>query len=113
MKQILQCAVAYQTKTFGWSAFTIKSSCSHVVRMQTVVVQIEEWCGDLLTQRLLTAQADAIQNGSGIHHAAECAEQIKEGLWGETDQITTGIDRLVIEMANGAFCRFVDAAFQI
>ena len=81
--------------------------------VQTIVVQIEKWHGELLAKRFLAAKADAIQNGSGIHHAAKGTEQVQERLRCETDQITTGIDWLVIEMADGAFGGFLNAATQI
>ncbi|CAI8376797.1 MAG: Uncharacterised protein [Cyanobium sp. ARS6] len=71
MQKAFQASSTNQRKGPSRSSFTIEGHRSDVSRVKTVVSEIEERNSKLMADRVGLAEADTVQNGSGIEHAAE------------------------------------------
>ena len=81
--------------------------------MQPVVLQVEKGHCQRLAKAFPVAQADAIEHGAGVEHAAESRDQIQKRLRTEHTGVATRADWRVVEVADGELGRLIDAAGQV
>ena len=80
--------------------------------MKAIVLKREERNRQLLTQAFTAAEADSIQNSSGIEDAAESTNQREKGL-GEANPVGAGLDRLIGQMAYRSLDCLIDASLDV
>ena len=71
MEKVAQHTCLHQAEPLDRGSLAIEAPGADIARMQPVVLQVEKGHCQRLAKAFAVAQADAIEHGTGIEHAAE------------------------------------------